>query len=114
MLTPPCFSSPTGPPESVRDHIMAATRSLLQGDWAAAYAFIAKLPVWVLVPQRESVLGMLKVRGVLLALLLASPLTLLELRLCCPGVARCRDLAACRVLWFWGILTHVLHKPARF
>jgi hypothetical protein len=44
---------PKGPPESVRDHIMAATRSLLAGDWAAAYAFIEKLPVWVLVPQRE-------------------------------------------------------------
>ena len=50
----------TGPPESVRDHIMAATRALLQGDWAAAYGFVAKLPVWALVPQREAVLAMLK------------------------------------------------------
>ena len=62
---PPATPAPArapGPPESVRDHIMAATRSLLQGDWAAAYGFVAKLPVWALVPQREAVLGMLKAK----------------------------------------------------
>lgn len=41
---------------------MAATRALLQGDWAAAYGFISKLPVWALVPQREAVLGMLRTK----------------------------------------------------
>lgn len=49
-----------GPPETVRDHIMAATRALMRGDWSAAYAAVAALSVWQLVPQREAVLGMLQ------------------------------------------------------
>jgi hypothetical protein len=44
----------------VRDHIMAATRCLMRGDWSKAYAYVTALPVWALVPQREAVLGMLK------------------------------------------------------
>eukprot|EP00879_Flechtneria_rotunda_P010363 GHRR01010837.1.p1 GENE.GHRR01010837.1~~GHRR01010837.1.p1 ORF type:complete len:641 (+),score=259.16 GHRR01010837.1:1573-3495(+) len=50
----------TGPPETVRDHIMAATRALMRGDWSGAYAAVSALSVWQLVPQREAVLGMLQ------------------------------------------------------
>eukprot|EP00775_Hariotina_reticulata_P009995 gene9995-10150_t len=50
----------TGPPETVRDHIMAATRGLMKGDWLAAYTAVSSLSVWQLVPQREAVLAMLK------------------------------------------------------
>lgn len=51
---------PAGPPETVRDHIMAATRALMRGDWSAAYAAVSALTVWQLVPQREAVLAMLQ------------------------------------------------------
>jgi translation initiation factor 3 subunit C len=39
---------------------MAATRCLLRGEWSAAYDTVASLSVWSLVPQRESVLSMLR------------------------------------------------------
>eukprot|EP00882_Tetradesmus_deserticola_P006590 GHRQ01006939.1.p1 GENE.GHRQ01006939.1~~GHRQ01006939.1.p1 ORF type:complete len:782 (+),score=486.53 GHRQ01006939.1:187-2532(+) len=52
----------TGPPETVRDHIMAATRALMRGDWSGAYGAVSALSVWQLVPQRESVLGMLQAK----------------------------------------------------
>ncbi len=44
-----------GPPENVRDHVMAASKSLGSGDWTNAYAHLAALPVWALVPGREQV-----------------------------------------------------------
>ena len=46
-----------GPPENVRDHVMAASKSLGSGDWANSYAHLAALPVWALVPGREQVLA---------------------------------------------------------
>ena len=39
----------TGPPENVRDHVMAATRAMLRGDWAKAHGYVAALPAWNLV-----------------------------------------------------------------
>lgn len=50
----------TGPPESVRDHIMAAARALGRGDWEKAYGFITALKMWAVMPERESVMAMLK------------------------------------------------------
>jgi translation initiation factor 3 subunit C len=50
----------TGPPESVRDHIMAAARALARGDWEKAYGFITALKMWSIVPDREAVQEMLK------------------------------------------------------
>ena len=44
-----------GPPENVRDHVMAATKALSSGDWNAAYDFLATLPVWGLIPNQEQV-----------------------------------------------------------
>ena len=52
----------TGPPESVRDTVMAATQALLKGNWQAAVDSLTALPVWGLVPQRERVLASLRTR----------------------------------------------------
>ncbi|KAG1661195.1 hypothetical protein FOA52_006001 [Chlamydomonas sp. UWO 241] len=52
----------TGPPENVRDHVMAATKALMRGDWARAYGYIASLTVWNLVPAKEPVLEMLSTK----------------------------------------------------
>jgi len=52
----------TGPPENVRDHVMAATKALMRGDWAKAYHFVTALTVWNLMPQKTNVLSMLKTK----------------------------------------------------
>ncbi|KAK2079971.1 hypothetical protein QBZ16_002366 [Prototheca wickerhamii] len=51
-----------GPPENVRDHLMASLRALQRGEWRAAYGAIEKLACWGLVPQREAVLERLRDR----------------------------------------------------
>ena len=43
-----------GPPENVRDHIMAATRCMLNGEWRRAKTFILNLEVGSLLPGSES------------------------------------------------------------
>ena len=51
-----------GPPENVRDHVMAATQALLKGNWRAAADGLATLPVWALLPRKDEVLASLRCR----------------------------------------------------
>ncbi|KRY93188.1 Eukaryotic translation initiation factor 3 subunit C [Trichinella pseudospiralis] len=55
-----------GPPENTREHVMAASKALLTGDWKACvdYVFNPKMnaKVWNLFPNSEKVKGMIVAR----------------------------------------------------
>ncbi len=51
-----------GPPENVRDHVMAATRALCAGDWRDCFQFLEAMPVWNLMPGQVAVKEMLQAR----------------------------------------------------
>jgi len=49
-----------GPPENTRDFVIAAAKSLSNGDWKKCADLLLTLPVWNLVPNSEAVKSMLK------------------------------------------------------
>eukprot|EP01038_Epipyxis_sp_PR26KG_P009697 gene9697-13053_t len=52
----------TGPPENTREHVLAATKALLVGEWQKAAQYITGLEVWNLIPNEggEAVKKMLR------------------------------------------------------
>lgn len=51
-----------GPPENTRDHVMAATRCLMKGDWQGAYKFVSAIRAWTSLEttERASTLKLLR------------------------------------------------------
>lgn len=50
----------TGPPESIKDHLVHASKSLQKGDWNKAYELLSSIKIWKLFPNHEELLHMLK------------------------------------------------------
>eukprot|EP01027_Heterolobosea_sp_BB2_P003508 GEZU01005314.1.p1 GENE.GEZU01005314.1~~GEZU01005314.1.p1 ORF type:complete len:952 (-),score=400.13 GEZU01005314.1:3202-6057(-) len=50
----------TGPPENTKDHINAAARALMKGDWRTCTDMIMKLTIWNYMADRERVQEMIK------------------------------------------------------
>lgn len=49
-----------GPPETTREHVVAASKALGRGDWQLCYDLLMSLEMWKLVPKYEAVQAMLK------------------------------------------------------
>jgi len=52
----------SGPPENTRDHINAASRALMKGDWKTCFNVIKELNVWNLMINSNQVLEMTKTK----------------------------------------------------
>ncbi|CAK7902277.1 eukaryotic translation initiation factor 3 subunit C [[Candida] anglica] len=50
----------TGPPESIKDHVVHASKALQKGDWAKAYDLLSSIKIWKLFPDNEALLAMMK------------------------------------------------------
>ncbi|KAI5970054.1 NIP1 [Candida margitis] len=50
----------TGPPESIKDHIIHASIALQKGNWSKAYDLLASIKIWRLFPDTEDLLAMMK------------------------------------------------------
>lgn len=115
----------TGPPESVRDHVMAAARALSRGNWQQAYAYLTALKMWALMPDRDAVLEMLLAKlkeealriflftygpqyAALSSAQLCQMFELDEKKVRCLGSARCQLSIQ---VWCWG-LVNVAVEPA--
>ena len=52
-------SLPAGPPESMREHIVAASKVMKLGDWKACKNYILAVSCWELFPHSDQVKEML-------------------------------------------------------
>ncbi|KAG7665215.1 NIP1 [[Candida] subhashii] len=50
----------TGPPESIKDHIVHASIALHKGNWAKAYNLLSSIKIWKLFPDNDDLLKMMK------------------------------------------------------
>ncbi|RLV82696.1 Eukaryotic translation initiation factor 3 subunit C [Meyerozyma sp. JA9] len=50
----------TGPPESIKDHIVHASISLQKGDWHNAYKLLSSIKIWKLLPNNDQLLEMMR------------------------------------------------------
>ncbi|OBA24108.1 hypothetical protein METBIDRAFT_30452 [Metschnikowia bicuspidata var. bicuspidata NRRL YB-4993] len=50
----------TGPPESIKDHLIYASKLLQKGNWAKAYELLASIKIWKLLTDTDLLLSMLK------------------------------------------------------
>ncbi|PVH18149.1 uncharacterized protein CXQ87_001066 [Candidozyma duobushaemuli] len=50
----------TGPPESIKDHLIYASRYLQKGNWDKAYQLLSSIKIWRLFADNDSLLSMLK------------------------------------------------------
>ncbi|KAI5955133.1 NIP1 [Candida jiufengensis] len=50
----------TGPPESIKDHIVHASIALQKGDWLKAYDLLSSIKIWRLFPDNDDLLAMMK------------------------------------------------------
>lgn len=50
----------TGPPESIKDHIVHASINLQKGDWHNAYKLLSTIKIWKLLPNNDQLLDMMK------------------------------------------------------
>ena len=50
----------TGPPENTKDHVIAASKALMQADWQLASSLLLSLDIWKLIPKADEVKTMLK------------------------------------------------------
>ena len=48
-----------GPPENIKDHIMAASRAIAHGEWEQARDLILSIKIWNVMPQFESIKNVL-------------------------------------------------------
>lgn len=50
----------TGPPESIKDHLIYALRYLQRGSWAKSYELLLSIKIWNLFPDHAALLAMLR------------------------------------------------------
>jgi translation initiation factor 3 subunit C len=50
----------TGPPENTKDHVIAASKALIQSDWQLCSSLLLNLDIWKLIPKADDVKIMLK------------------------------------------------------
>jgi translation initiation factor 3 subunit C len=102
----------TGPPENIRDHIMASAVALREGDWKTSADHVLNLPVWENVPTAATVKQMLesKIKGEALRVYLLTFAAYYEsMRLDALCELYALDRASVRIVLAKLILSKTLH-----